>query len=97
MPQHDLSPLSLFLAADPIVKAVMLSLALASLACWSVIFEKLSTLRRLRAETRDLAAIASGERMLAGLPDRGDLSGVAMRGGTPEWRLGQGQRETDGE
>lgn len=97
MPSHDLSPLGLFLMADPIVKAVMLALVLASIACWSVIFEKLGTLRRLRRETRALAALADGGRLHADLPDQGDLSGAALRAGTPEWRIGQGTRETDGE
>ena len=40
--QHDLSPLALFLQADPIVKGVMLLLALASVACWGIIIEKIA-------------------------------------------------------
>src|SRR3712207_7518095 len=34
-PVHDLSPWGLFLQADPVVKAVMLLLVLASVACWT--------------------------------------------------------------
>ncbi|WP_137176271.1 MotA/TolQ/ExbB proton channel family protein [Roseomonas sp. AR75] len=94
---HDLSPLALFLMADPVVKGVMLALLLASIACWTVIIEKLATLRRLRREARDLAALASGERIPATLPDRADLGAAALRAGIPEWRIGQGGKETDGE
>jgi biopolymer transport protein ExbB len=46
---HELSPWSMFLAADILVKAVMLSLAFASLVTWSVFFAKsveLSSARR---------------------------------------------------
>jgi tonB-system energizer ExbB len=96
-PLHDLSPWGLFLQADPVVKGVMLLLVLASLACWTVIFEKLVTLRRLRREARQLAAMASGERVPTTLPERADLASAALRGGVPEWRAGQGSRETDGE
>ncbi len=95
---HDLSPWGLFLMADPVVKGVMLILLLASLACWTIIFEKVVTLRRLRAEARVLAATASGERVPATLPsDRPGIAAAALRAGIPEWRLGQGAHETDGE
>jgi biopolymer transport protein ExbB/TolQ len=94
---HDLSPLALFLMADPVVKAVMLMLALASIACWTVIIEKLGALRRLRREARELAAAATGERVPTTLSERADLTAAALRAGIPEWRHGQGERETDGE
>jgi biopolymer transport protein TolQ len=94
---HDLSPLGLFLMADPVVKAVMLALALASLACWTVILEKLGSLRRLRREARELAATAAGGRLPTEPPERADLTAAALRAGLPEWRLGQGVKETDGE
>ena len=44
----DLSILGLFLAADPFVKLVMLLLVLASVWCWAIVIEKISTLRRER-------------------------------------------------
>jgi biopolymer transport protein ExbB/TolQ len=94
---HDLSPWGLFLMADPIVKGVMLLLVLASIACWAIIFEKWGTLRRLGRETRELAAMAAGERVPTTLPDRADLPAAALRAGIPEWRHGQGTHETDGE
>lgn len=94
---HDLSPWGLFLQADPVVKAVMLLLALASIACWTVIVEKLATLRRLRREARELGAMAADGQVPATLPDRGDLASAALRAGVPEWRADQGRNETDGE
>ena len=45
---HDLSVWGLFLQADIVVKAVMLSLVLASFWTWAIIFEKTIRLRRLR-------------------------------------------------
>lgn len=44
----DLSILGLFLAADPFVKLVMLLLVLASVWCWAIVIEKITTLRRER-------------------------------------------------
>ncbi|MCB4825291.1 MotA/TolQ/ExbB proton channel family protein [Roseicella aerolata] len=96
-PAHDLSPWALFLQADPVVKGVMLLLVLASIACWTVIIEKLATLRRLRREARELGAMAAGERVPTTLPERADLAAAALRAGVPEWRAGQGGKETDGE
>ena len=43
---HDLSIWGLFLAADMVVKAVMLMLILASIWSWAIIFEKLKTIRK---------------------------------------------------
>ena len=43
---HDLSIWGLFLAADIVVKAVMLMLVLASLWTWAIIFEKLRSIGR---------------------------------------------------
>jgi biopolymer transport protein TolQ len=44
----DLSIMGLFLAADPFVKLVMLLLVLASVWCWTIVIEKMTTLRRER-------------------------------------------------
>jgi len=55
---HDLTPIGMFMAADKIVKAVMIGLALASVLTWSVWLAKTIELagakRRLR---RDLALV----------------------------------------
>jgi biopolymer transport protein TolQ len=96
-PQHDLSPWGLFLQADPVVKTVMLLLLLASVACWTVIFEKIATLRRLRREARALAELSVAERIPTAPSSRADLSAAALRTGLPEWWHGQGANETDGE
>ncbi len=47
---HDLSAWGLFLMADPIVKAVMVLLVLASIWTWKLIFEKQLRIRRLRQQ-----------------------------------------------
>jgi biopolymer transport protein TolQ len=44
---HSFSAWSLFLNADWVVKSVMVLLLLASVWCWAIIFEKLTSLRRL--------------------------------------------------
>jgi biopolymer transport protein ExbB len=79
--QRDLSPWSMFLAADMLVKAVMVSLAFASLVTWTIFFAKTvqlaHTQRRLRAalarvaEARTLSeaqlALNSGDTALSAL------------------------------
>ncbi|WP_424812950.1 MotA/TolQ/ExbB proton channel family protein [Roseococcus sp. YIM B11640] len=92
---HDFTPLGLFLAADPIVKAVMIGLALASVACWAVIIEKTFALGRLRKQTRDLQRASASAQVAE--PREEDLTAIALQAGLPEWRLGQGVQETDGE
>ncbi len=50
---HDMSIWGLFLQADLLIKFVMLSLVLASIWCWAIIFEKLLSLRRLWNQADD--------------------------------------------
>ncbi len=45
---HDLSLWGLFLQADWVVKGVMIALLLASVWVWAIIFEKVTTLRRVK-------------------------------------------------
>jgi biopolymer transport protein ExbB len=56
---RDLSPWSMFLSADVVVKAVMIGLALASLATWTIFIAKTIELslaqRKLRASLRTIA------------------------------------------
>mgnify|MGYP000873749251 CR=1 FL=1 len=47
---HDVSALGLFLQADFIVQSVMILLLLASIWCWTVVFEKTWRLKKLRAQ-----------------------------------------------
>lgn len=58
--QPDFTLQSLFLHADPVVKAVMLLLLLASIAVWAVLIDRTIRLRRLRDEVRGLDAGARG-------------------------------------
>jgi len=43
----------LFLMADPVVKAVMLLLVIASVMCWAIIFDKILKMRSLRRRASD--------------------------------------------
>ncbi|WP_245259298.1 tonB-system energizer ExbB [Methylobacterium sp. 77] len=54
---HDLSPMGMFWNADPVVKAVMISLALASVATWTILFGKIVGL--VLAKRRLNRAVAS--------------------------------------
>jgi biopolymer transport protein ExbB len=83
---HDLSPWSMFLSADILVKAVMISLAFASLISWTIFFAKSVQLfvarRRVqRALSRVLqTATLSEAQLAAGRTDNpmSDLVGAAM-------------------
>ncbi|RVO05604.1 tonB-system energizer ExbB, partial [Sinorhizobium meliloti] len=54
---HDLSPVGMFLAADIVVKAVMVALALASVATWAIFLVK--TLELIYAKSRLKRAVAA--------------------------------------
>ncbi|MCC0808479.1 tonB-system energizer ExbB [Methylobacterium sp. W2] len=60
---HDLSPMGMFWNADPVVKAVMISLALASVATWTILFSKIVGLvlakRRLNRAVASIRTAAS--------------------------------------
>jgi TolQ protein len=58
MPPHHLSALNLFLDADAVVQAVVILLAVTSICCWAVIFDKAFRLHRLRREIRQFEAAA---------------------------------------
>lgn len=52
----------MFLRADIVVKSVMISLILASIWCWAIIFEKLLTVRRLNKRSSEFeSAFWSGQ------------------------------------
>ena len=62
---HDLSPMSMFMAADPVVKAIISGLLLASIATWTVWFAKIIELRLAKQHlTRGLIILAQ-QRFLA--------------------------------
>ena len=50
---NDLSILNLFLAADPVVKIVMVLLIGASIWCWAIIFEKIFKIRKQRQKSNE--------------------------------------------
>jgi biopolymer transport protein TolQ len=62
-----LSPLQLFLQADIIVKTILVVLALASLASWGVIVDKLLRFRSLQRNAALWSAAVAGQRSLARL------------------------------
>ncbi|GJD51918.1 Biopolymer transport protein ExbB [Methylobacterium crusticola] len=70
---HDFSFVGLFLQADPIVKGVMILLILASVACWTVIVEKLIRLAGARRQARLFAGVVAK----GGMPEGG--RGIAAR------------------
>lgn len=83
---HDLSPVGMFLAADRIVKAVMIGLAFASVVTWSVwlakALEMIGARRTLRRDMRTLQETDSmreaGERFRGAKGDVAELAGAAI-------------------
>lgn len=63
---HDFSFLGLFLQADPIVKGVMILLAIASVACWTVVFDKLVRLSAARRQAKAFEALVRSGGSLEG-------------------------------
>jgi biopolymer transport protein ExbB/TolQ len=59
-PHSTISITELVLAADPIVKGVMLLLVLSSVACWAIMLEKSIRTWRLKADVKALEALADG-------------------------------------
>ena len=82
---HDLSFVGLFLQADPVVKGVMILLALASLAGWTIIVDRLARIARARRAAGTFeAACAAGT-----LDPRATGAGIAGRvtaAGHAAWR-----------
>jgi biopolymer transport protein ExbB len=64
-PQRDMSPWTMFLAADIVVKAVMASLALASLVTWTIFFAKAIQLARAQRRLRGALARIADARTLS--------------------------------
>ena len=89
---HDLSPLALFMQSDIVVKAVMVMLALASVWCWAIIFEKIKTIKLTNRRAKKFEdAFWSGEpldklyeRVKQSKPD--PMLGVFMAG-MDEWKV----------
>jgi biopolymer transport protein ExbB len=91
---HDLSPIGMFMAADWIVKGVMLALGFASLVTWTVWLAKTLQLfgARTRA-TRGLRAIVQAKSLtdaLAVLENRGGVVASMARAAQHEMKLSDG-------
>lgn len=82
-PSHDLSFLGLFLQADLVVKGVMIMLVLASLACWTIIFDKLVRLAAVRRQAREFEASARNGQVN---PQQSGLTGRIIAAGQEAWR-----------
>lgn len=83
---HDVTISGLFLQADPIVKAVMILLVLASVATWAIALEKSLRLRRLRREVTGLEAGVAARKGAAVAADLTGLPKLAVEAGLTEWR-----------
>jgi biopolymer transport protein ExbB len=62
---HDLSPIGMFTNADVVVKAVIISLAVASILTWAIFLSKTMELAALRHKTRALGERVARSRSLA--------------------------------
>lgn len=90
-PAHELSILGLFLAADWIVKIVMLALVGASVWCWAIIFDKAVKLRRMKAAATEFEEQFWSGGSLDQLYDEvganpGDPLSATFAAGMREWR-----------
>src|SRR5580692_1854489 len=97
---RDLSPWGMFLSADPLVKAVLIGLAFASVFTWTVWLAKTVELvlarRRVRVDMATLGAarrLADGVERLAATPSpTGEFLAAAMT----EIELSQASADRDG-
>lgn len=88
---HDMSPLGLFLQADFVVQSVMVMLLIASIWCWTIVFEKWFALKKARATADVFEDDFWNESSLDALYDRissrpeGPMANVFVAG-MKEWR-----------
>jgi biopolymer transport protein ExbB len=91
---RDLSPWGMFMAADIVVKAVMVGLAFASVLTWTIWLAKAIELvgarRRLRGAIAALAKARSFDEAAAAMEGRSDSVGALMRAAADELRLSAG-------
>ncbi len=83
---YDFSVMGLFMAADSIVKAVIVILVLASIACWTIVFEKIIRLTKARRAVAQFEAAAQADAAIAGLDRAAGLGGSIISAGLREWR-----------
>ena len=88
---RDLSPWGMFMAADVVVKAVMVGLAFASVLTWTIWFAKAMELmtarRRMRAEIVALGEVRSWSDVAALMNGRGNGTAALLRAADAELRL----------
>jgi TolQ protein len=77
----DHSMWALFLQADPIVKGVMILLVLASIACWTVIFDKAVRLISTRRAALRFAAAVKADRLAQASEKEDSITGEILAGG----------------
>jgi TolQ protein len=94
---HDLSLVALILSADPVVKAVLALLLLASIGCWTVILDKAIKLARARRAAAAFEATARTDRVPARNQRPAGLAGAIIAAGDAEWRDGADPNETRAE
>ncbi|GJD34899.1 MotA/TolQ/ExbB proton channel family protein [Methylobacterium aerolatum] len=81
---HDFSFLGLFFQADPIVKGVMILLVIASIACWTVVFEKIVRLTAARRQAKAFETmVRTGGTLDTTLPG---LAGHVVNAAVEAWR-----------
>jgi len=87
---RDLTPWGMFMAADVVVKAVMIGLAFASVLTWTIwlakALELLAARRRLRAAIAALAQAHSFAEAVSAMRGRGDCVGALL--GAAEQEIG---------
>jgi biopolymer transport protein ExbB len=88
---HDLSPWGMFLAADVVVKTVMLGLVFASVLTWTILFAKMIELITARRGLHATIAMLSKARSLADcvahLSESDEVAGELVRAAETELRL----------
>jgi biopolymer transport protein ExbB/TolQ len=92
---RDFSLIGLIMHADPFVQAIMLLLAICSVLCWALIFEKAIRLAILKRQVRQLASQAAAGRLS---PDRGrGIVGAVQAAAQGEWADGIARGESRNE
>jgi biopolymer transport protein ExbB len=97
---RDLSPWGMFINADPVVKAVLIGLALASVVTWTVWLAKSIELMWARRKVREALRMLSATRRLPEALDRlaaiGGPLGECLAAAADESRLSAGSSDRDG-
>ncbi|GJD88974.1 Biopolymer transport protein ExbB [Methylobacterium hispanicum] len=81
---HDMSFVGLYLQADPIVKGVMILLVVASIACWTVVFEKIVRLAAAKRQAKAFEALVRSGGSLDG--EQRGISGHIVKAAIDAWR-----------